>query len=59
MAEIFSGISPTPNFVITVSSTSPQFFYCPVDGHCQGGMVFAINPSVLSFLLLVLTSREA
>jgi len=41
----WSGLSPTPNFVITVSNTSPRFFYCSVATHCQSGMVFALNPS--------------
>jgi len=41
----WSGIAPTPNFVITVTDTTPRFFYCSVDSHCQSGMVFALNPS--------------
>jgi len=41
----WSGFSPEPNFVITVTDIQPRFFYCSVTGHCQGGMVFALNPS--------------
>ena len=43
----FSGISPSPNFVITVADSSARFFYCSVDVHCALGMVFALNPTVL------------
>ena len=39
--------STTPTtFVITVNNTNPTFFYCAQVGHCNAGMVFAINPSV-------------
>jgi hypothetical protein len=43
----WSGVSPTPNFVITVADSSARFFYCTIDSHCQSGMVFALNPSVI------------
>jgi len=46
-AGAFSGISPSPNFVITVTDSSSRFFYCSVDVHCALGMVFALNPTVL------------
>ena len=39
--------TPT-TFVITVNNTNPTFFYCAQVGHCNAGMVFAINPSVPS-----------
>lgn len=35
-----------PTFTVTVNDTNPAFFYCAQIGHCQLGMVFAINPSV-------------
>ena len=35
-----------PSFTITVNDTNPTFFYCAQVGHCQLGMVFALNPSV-------------
>ncbi|KAK9367390.1 Cupredoxin [Lipomyces kononenkoae] len=46
----FSGIqtpsgSTNPTFIIKVNSTDPLFFYCPVDSHCQFGMVGVINPT--------------
>ncbi|KAK9326438.1 Cupredoxin [Lipomyces orientalis] len=46
----FSGImtpsgSNSPTFTIEINSTDPLWFYCPVDGHCEGGMVGAINPT--------------
>ena len=37
----------TDNFVIaqfTVQDTNPVWVYCRQTGHCQQGMVFAINP---------------
>jgi hypothetical protein len=43
----FSGLSPAPNFVITVVDSSSRWFYCSVDEHCVAGMVFALNPAVL------------
>jgi hypothetical protein len=39
-----------PTFMVTVNDTNPHFFYCAQIGHCNLGMVFAINPSVLSYL---------
>ena len=35
-----------PSFTVTVNDTNPAFFYCAQIGHCQAGMVFALNPSV-------------
>jgi plastocyanin len=34
-----------PNFVVKVTSTQPQVFYCAQAQHCQVGMVGVINPS--------------
>ena len=30
-------------FTITVNSTDPIYYFCPVSGHCQDGMAGAIN----------------
>ena len=35
-----------PSFTVTVNDTNPAFFYCAQIGHCNLGMVFALNPSV-------------
>lgn len=35
----------TQAFTVTVNSTNPMWFYCRQFGHCQAGMVFAINPT--------------
>ncbi|KAM7207806.1 Cupredoxin [Naviculisporaceae sp. PSN 640] len=32
-------------FRVTVNSTSPIFYYCPVQSHCQAGMAGVVNPS--------------
>jgi len=34
-----------PSWTIMVNSTDPQWFYCKQTSHCQGGMVFALNPT--------------
>jgi plastocyanin len=34
-----------PNFVVKVTNTQPQVFYCAQAQHCQVGMVGVINPS--------------
>jgi plastocyanin len=34
-----------PSFTITVNATTPLWFYCHQTGHCQEGMVFAVNPT--------------
>ncbi|KAK6335527.1 hypothetical protein TWF696_002300 [Orbilia brochopaga] len=39
----FTG-SDSTTFSIIVTSTDPQWFYCAQPGHCQAGMVGAINP---------------
>jgi len=35
---------PFPRAQYTVKDTNPVWFYCRQTGHCQKGMVFAINP---------------
>jgi len=35
---------PFPTALFTVKDTKPVWFYCQQTGHCQKGMVFAINP---------------
>ncbi|KAL4075411.1 hypothetical protein V8B97DRAFT_1915992 [Scleroderma yunnanense] len=37
-----SGFTSTADY--TVQSSDPAWFYCKVNGHCQAGMVFAVNP---------------
>jgi plastocyanin len=32
-------------FTVNVTSTSPEYFFCSVPGHCSGGMVGIINPA--------------
>jgi len=34
-----------PTFAINVTTTSPLWFYCRQTGHCEQGMVFAVNPT--------------
>ena len=34
-----------PTFVITVNDTTPLWFSCQQTGHCEQGMVFAVNPT--------------
>jgi len=34
-----------PSFSLTVNGTGPLWFYCRQTGHCESGMVFAINPT--------------
>ena len=35
----------TVTFNVTVNDTNPVWFYCRQTGHCQKGMVFALNPT--------------
>jgi len=35
---------PFPTALYTVKDEKPVWFYCQQTGHCQKGMVFAINP---------------
>ena len=34
---------PTDSFTIEVNEAGPIWFFCPTDGHCQGGMSGVIN----------------
>jgi len=34
-----------PSFTVTVNATTPLWFFCHQTGHCEQGMVFAINPT--------------
>ncbi|KAF8489785.1 Cupredoxin [Russula emetica] len=34
-----------PSFSVTVNNTQPVWFFCKQTGHCEEGMVFAINPT--------------
>jgi len=50
---IDSGFVPVPNnvtslpqFLYTLTTSNPLWFYCRQTGHCGKGMVFAINPTV-------------
>lgn len=38
------GQTDTGNHAVKVISKDPKWFYCGQPGHCQQGMVFAINP---------------
>ncbi|KAI0039897.1 Cupredoxin [Auriscalpium vulgare] len=37
--------TPPPSVSFTVNVTTPLWFYCKQTGHCEKGMVFAINPT--------------
>lgn len=40
----FHGASVNPElFIVTINSTDAIYGYCGEEGHCQAGMVFAIN----------------
>ncbi|KAL7276232.1 hypothetical protein RUND412_000790 [Rhizina undulata] len=48
---IDSGFKPNPSnvansemFTLTVSNSTPMWFFCAQTGHCEKGMVFAVNP---------------
>jgi len=47
-----------PSFTITVNDTNPTFFYCAQVGHCQLGMVFALNPSVHPNVTYLMTGES-
>jgi len=43
---VSSGASQLPQYSFNVTNaTAPLWFYCAHVGHCQQGMVFAVNPS--------------
>ncbi|KAH9989073.1 Cupredoxin, partial [Russula compacta] len=35
--------SNVPSFTVPVNATTPLWFFCKQTGHCEQGMVFAIN----------------
>ena len=41
---VAENVPPFPTAQFTVKDTNPVWFYCRQTGHCQKGMVFAINP---------------
>ncbi|KAA1469212.1 hypothetical protein DENSPDRAFT_772604 [Dentipellis sp. KUC8613] len=43
---VAAGATSLPSWSFTVNDTSaPLWFYCRQTGHCQKGMVFAVNPT--------------
>jgi plastocyanin len=42
---VSANATSTQAFTVTVNATDPMWFYCRQFGHCQAGMVFAINPT--------------
>ena len=43
-SSVSSGFHPPgTTFTVTVNDTNPIYYYCSARGHCQGGMVGAIN----------------
>jgi len=42
---VAANATQVPSFTITVNVTTPLWFFCEQTGHCEQGMVFAINPT--------------
>jgi plastocyanin len=42
---VAANATQVPQFSITVNVSTPIWFYCQQTGHCEEGMVFAINPT--------------
>jgi plastocyanin len=42
---VTANASNVPSYSVTVNNTQPTWFFCKQTGHCQQGMVFAINPT--------------
>ncbi|KAI9509609.1 Cupredoxin [Russula earlei] len=42
---VAANATSAPSFTITVNATTPLWFFCRQTGHCEQGMVFAINPT--------------
>jgi plastocyanin len=40
---VTANATSVPSFSVTVNATTPLWFYCRQTGHCESGMVFAIN----------------
>jgi len=43
---VSANATQVPSFTVTVNVTTPLWFFCRQTGHCESGMVFAINPTV-------------
>ncbi|EGN95535.1 hypothetical protein SERLA73DRAFT_186596 [Serpula lacrymans var. lacrymans S7.3] len=55
MTGVDSGFKPVaanatslPAYSFTMTNSTPLWFYCRQAGHCQKGMVFAVNPTAQS-----------
>lgn len=42
---VAANATQVPSFSMTVNVTTPLWFYCRQTGHCESGMVFAVNPT--------------
>jgi len=42
---VSANATTVPSFSLTVNATTPLWFFCHQTGHCEQGMVFAINPT--------------
>jgi plastocyanin len=42
---VAANATQVPSFSVTVNATTPLWFFCHQTGHCESGMVFAINPT--------------
>ncbi|KAI0045385.1 hypothetical protein FA95DRAFT_1495490 [Auriscalpium vulgare] len=42
---VAAGATSVPSLTVTVNQTTPLWFYCKQTGHCEKGMVFAVNPT--------------
>jgi len=42
---VAAGAANVPSFTVTVNATTPLWFFCHQTGHCEQGMVFAVNPT--------------
>lgn len=42
---VAANATSVPSFSVTVNATTPLWFFCHQTGHCESGMVFAINPT--------------
>jgi len=42
---VAANATSVPSFSLTVNATTPLWFFCHQTGHCESGMVFAINPT--------------
>ena len=42
---VAANATSVPSFSMTVNVTTPLWFFCHQTGHCESGMVFAVNPT--------------